>query len=416
MANSRTDSAEKSKKQQGLPENRPSLLGRPIFDPSEGLTLTSQVREILLEEILSGRWQPGDRLPSVAALAQKSGLSRWPIQEAFETLRNEGYLRQSERSGTFLESMNPRGHSPLGTVGIAMLLREDHQRWSTTPYSEYRLSRVLAVAEERRYAAEIKYLRPEDDWSQLDRAGGRGVFGEHVMGVISLYPFPHAPKDTLTPNDLPFVHLGSNSHVCLPTVAGDTITGFYRMTRRVIEEGHRDIICLCDPSDTEWETRGRLLGHERAMREAGLEVNYAACERSRTLAEGDLSALRAFVDEFRSATAVVCMWGMVSAQLVEVAEMMGIRVPDHLSITAHGASTMGSRRDLIMTHLEYDMDALVHTCFDLLAEQESTRRTHRTLVLGSARVREGASLKPPADEDVLARIGRGPRRAIGFRV
>jgi DNA-binding LacI/PurR family transcriptional regulator len=287
-----------------------------------------------------------------------------------------------------------------------MLLAEDQQTWRTTPYTEYRLSRVLTVAKERRYAVDIKYLRAEDDWSAVDRAGA--IFSGNHVGVISLYPFAHAPWDELPPDRLPFVHLGSNSYVCLPTVAGDTLTGFYRLTRRVIAEGHRDIVCLSDPADTDWEVQCRLVGHEQAMREAGLEVNYGAFKRSRGLVAGDLAALRAFLEDYPTATCVICMWGQVSSQLVEVAEMMGIRVPDHLSITAHGLSRMGSRHDAVMTHLAYDVDALVHSCFDLLLEQKRTRRTRRTLVLESAYVREGGSLKPPASRAKLAAIGRGP--------
>lgn len=371
-----------------------------MFPPRQGFSLTGQVREILLEQILSGRWEVSERLPSVAALARQSGLSRWPVQEAFEALRREGFLRQAERSGTFLASVGPKGLKTRGTVGVAMLLAEDEQSWRTMPYSEYRLSRVLTVAKERQYAVDTRYLRAEDDWASLDRAGA--FFGDGVLGVISLYPFPHLAPGELPPDRLPFVHLGANSVNCMPTVAGDSISGFYRLTRRVIEEGHREIVCLCDPADSDWEHEGRLVAHERAMREAGLKVNHAAFKHGRSLAEGDLAGLRAYLEEYRTATCVICMWGMACSQLVEVAGMMGIRVPDQLSITAHGLCRMSGRActpgryDAVMTHLGYDMDSLVNTCFDLLIEQRKTRRTRKTLVLELPYICEGASLKPPA--------------------
>ena len=122
---------------QPVPSNKdhPSLFGHPVLNTGKGLTLTSQVREILLEEILSGRWETGARLPSVAALARQSGLSRWPIQEAFESLRKMGYLRQTERSGTFLETLTPEGRQPLGILGVALLLSEEEKTWTTSPYS-----------------------------------------------------------------------------------------------------------------------------------------------------------------------------------------------------------------------------------------------------------------------------------------
>ena len=396
-----------------MSDTRPSLFGRPIFSSSAGLTLTAQVREILLEEILSGHWTAGERLPSVAALARQSGLSRWPIQEAFEALRKEGYLRQEERSGTYLECMSPEGRKPVGTVGVAMLLSEGRDSWSTAPYAEYRLSRVLSVAERRHYAVEVKYLRGNDDWSELDRVGA--VFQPRIAGVISLYPFRHPFRDTLEPDRLPFVHLGGNSHICLPTVAGDTIDGFYRLTQRVLDEGHREIVCLPDPFDSEWEARCAYMGHERAMRQAGLPVNQAAWDYGRGIETEDLAVLRTFLDEFRSATAVICMWGCVSSRLVEVAEMAGIAVPKDLSIVAHGASAMGARNDVAMTHLDYDMDGLVDACFDLILEQKAERHVCKTLVLGSAWVREGASLGAPRKKK-LERFGRVPGKGKGSRI
>jgi len=373
--------------------DHPSFFGRPILAPGRGLTLTSQVREILLEEILSGHWKVGERLPSVAALARQSGLSRWPIQEAFELLRKQGYLRQSERSGTFLETMAPEGRKPLGQLGVAMPVAENQKSWLTTPYSEYRLARVMAVAESRQYTVELKYLRIEDDWTEVDRVGK--FFGSEVMGVLSLYAFPHPASSELGADRHPFVYLGGNSHMCLPAVAGDTTNGFYRLTRKLIGMGHRNIICFCDPSDTEWETQCHLLGHSMAMREAGFTVNQKAWERSLKIAEGDLSAVRAYLEEFGDATALICMWGGMAIPIIEVATMMGIRVPDDLSVTAHGACKLASRSDMTVTYLEYDVDTLIHTCLDLLIEQKQTRRIDKTHVLGNPRIHVGSSVAPP---------------------
>lgn len=369
------------------------LYGRPIFTPEEGLTLTSQVREILLEEIHNGHWQVGERLPSVAQLARQSGLSRWPIQEAFECLRKEGYLRQTERSGTFLESLTPKGSKPLGLIGVAMLLDESPGNWKTVPHTQYRLAQVIKIVESRNFAVEVKYLRPEDDWSDVDRIGA--VFSEATCGVISLAPFPHPAPAELAPDRLPFVYLGGNNHECRPTVAGDTMNGFYMMTRLVIEKGHRNIICFGDPNDTEYEQRDRLIGHERAMREAGLEVNLDAFRRSLGIAEGDLSALRRFLEDFRDATAIICMWGGADFHIVEVAGMMGIRVPDDLSITGHGAGPMGAKPDSTMTCLEYDQESLVNSCIDLVLAQKARRRADVSLVLGNPRIHMGDSLVAP---------------------
>ncbi|HOE95395.1 MAG TPA: substrate-binding domain-containing protein [Candidatus Sumerlaeota bacterium] len=376
-----------------MSKEHPQLFGRPIFPPDQGLTLTSQVREILLEEIHGGHWEVGERLPSVATLARQSGLSRWPIQEAFESLRKEGYLRQSSRSGTYLESLAPQGRKPLGSIGIVLMLEEEQGNWKTPPFTQYRLGRVIEMAEQRNFAVEVKYLRPSDDWSRVDQVGG--VFSDKVIGVIALNPFHHPAAFELPPDRLPFVHIGGASQECHPTVAGDTMLGFYKLTRRIIEVGHRNIICFCNPTDPEWETQSRLDGHARAMNEAGLRVNEEACRRSMTIAEGDLAGLRTFLEEFRDATAIICMWGGVDFHIVQVATMMGIRVPEDLSVTGHGAGPMGTKSGATMTCLEYDMNAMLNACFDLLQVQRTRRRAEFSQILSNPLIHEGDSLAPP---------------------
>ncbi|MDK2970635.1 MAG: GntR family transcriptional regulator, arabinose operon transcriptional repressor [Candidatus Sumerlaeota bacterium] len=373
-----------------------SLFGHPILGPGRGLTLTSQVREILLEEIFSGRWRVGERLPSVAQMAKQTGLSRWPIQEAFELLAQEGYLNKSERSGTFLHSLEPGGRKPKGVIGVAMLLTEDQGSWSTSPYSEYRLARVMAIAESRQLSIEVKYIAADEDWENVDLEGH--FFRPSVIGVMSLYSFHHIAQRELPPNRLPFVHLGGHTGYCSPTVAGDTFSGFYHLTKLVIERGHRNIVCVCDPSDSESERQSNLLGHAMAMREAGLEVNEAAWKRSQEIREGDLVGIRRFLEEFSDATAIICMWGSAAPALVEMANVIGLRVPEDLSITAHGASPLGSRRDIMMTCLEYDMDGLINEALDLLEEQRQTRRVERTCILGNPIIREEGSLAPPPEK------------------
>ncbi len=372
-----------------------SLFGHPILHAGRGLTYTSQVREILLEEILSGHWRVGERLPSVAQLARLSGLSRWPIQEAFDLLEQEGYLSKSERSGTYLKSMEPEGRKPRGTIGVAMLLTEEKGSWGTSPYSEYRLARVMAVAESRQLSITVKYLAAHDDWSEVDLAGR--YFRSSAFGVISLYCFPHVPSKFLPPDRLPFVYIGGHTGYCSPVAAGDTFSGFYQITKQVIAKGHRRIICFADPSDSEWEREFSLRGHAMAMNEEGLQVNEEAWRQSLEVPEGDLLAIRSYLERFSDATAIICMWGAMSPTIVEVATIMGLNVPGDLSITAHGASTLGSKRDIMMTCLEYDMDGLINDAIDLLEEQKSTGRVDRTCILSNPILREGGSLAPPLE-------------------
>jgi len=58
-------------------------------------------------EILEGRLRPGSRLPGTRDLADRYGLSRGTIVNAFEQLRSEGYVEGSVGSGTYVSKILP---------------------------------------------------------------------------------------------------------------------------------------------------------------------------------------------------------------------------------------------------------------------------------------------------------------------
>lgn len=83
-------------------------------------------------EILEGRLRPGTRLPSTRDLAQRYGLSRGTIVNAFDLLKSEGYLQSSVGSGTFVSEVLPddlltvKRKSPQNVAA-----RAAHRRFST---------------------------------------------------------------------------------------------------------------------------------------------------------------------------------------------------------------------------------------------------------------------------------------------
>src|SRR3954464_14196517 len=61
-----------------------------------------EVFESLLGEISSGRFQPGDRLPTEAELAKTFSASRSTIAPAMRDLKNRGLLNRQRRGGTHI--------------------------------------------------------------------------------------------------------------------------------------------------------------------------------------------------------------------------------------------------------------------------------------------------------------------------
>lgn len=60
------------------------------------------VVEAILGRIASGEWQPGQRLPSIAQLAQELGVSTGSVREAARVLGSRGVLRIEHGRGMFI--------------------------------------------------------------------------------------------------------------------------------------------------------------------------------------------------------------------------------------------------------------------------------------------------------------------------
>src|SRR3954471_21551625 len=61
-----------------------------------------EVFETLLSDIASGRFQPGDRLPTEAELAKTFSASRSTISRAMRDLKSKGLLNRARGGGTHI--------------------------------------------------------------------------------------------------------------------------------------------------------------------------------------------------------------------------------------------------------------------------------------------------------------------------
>ncbi len=64
--------------------------------------LFSQLEEIIREEIESGRWSPGQAIPSERELSRMNGLNRMTVRRALDRLVSAGLLYRVDGKGTFV--------------------------------------------------------------------------------------------------------------------------------------------------------------------------------------------------------------------------------------------------------------------------------------------------------------------------
>ena len=88
--------------------------------------LSDRVAQSLLELIQTTPLQPGERLPTERALAERMGVSRTALREAIQKLSTRGVLESRVGAGTFVCARVPQWHEQA-VAPFAALLRDDPQ-------------------------------------------------------------------------------------------------------------------------------------------------------------------------------------------------------------------------------------------------------------------------------------------------
>lgn len=85
------------------------------IDRQRPVPLYFQLKTLLLEEMTSGRYAPGDRLPTEQELCQRFAVSRTPVTRALSELAEEGVVLRHRGRGTFVNPLwAPRRHHRHG--------------------------------------------------------------------------------------------------------------------------------------------------------------------------------------------------------------------------------------------------------------------------------------------------------------
>ena len=78
----------------------------------DGIALHHRIATLLKDAIASGRYRPGDRLPTEGELVATHGVSRVTVRRALQSLEQQGLIRRRVGDGTFVSEKAPVLHMP----------------------------------------------------------------------------------------------------------------------------------------------------------------------------------------------------------------------------------------------------------------------------------------------------------------
>ena len=284
-----------------------------------------QVEYSLREEIASGLWQPGARLPGEYELADRFHVAYLTVRQAVANLLEEGILIRVRGKGTFVAENDPSSSFPKTRCPMVLLFPANWQRidpdyfpelWEgfqqSTEASGHRTPCIHYDEAERPGVLEsgsaIACLLLEDDQQKLvERLRDSG----HRVLAINHYT-------------------GRRS---IPCVRIDDASGVEESVDHLVAIGHRHIgFLLGDPGNL--DAADRLQGFRNAVRRHGLRKTIefgGGFQEWRGYEAGQ--ALFATSD---LPTAIVCASDLSALGLLKAAREKGICPPRDLSVIGFG--------------------------------------------------------------------------------
>jgi GntR family uxuAB operon transcriptional repressor len=117
----------------------------------------SRVRRHLVELISTGRYLPGDRLPTERVLAEQFDTSRSTVRDALALLEGDGVVSRRRGSGTYVtdrqaarSDWSPQQSSPRDTMDARMVLEPRLARVAALTATSEDLDRIAAAERETR--------------------------------------------------------------------------------------------------------------------------------------------------------------------------------------------------------------------------------------------------------------------------
>ena len=94
------------------------------LDMASKVPIYMQIRNQIVLGIASGELAPGEKLPTIRALAEQSGVNMMTVNKAYGLLKQEGYITTDRRSGAVVTGKHLTGLSEQAERRLHLIASE----------------------------------------------------------------------------------------------------------------------------------------------------------------------------------------------------------------------------------------------------------------------------------------------------
>ena len=315
----------------------------------------SQLRSILIEELQSGRFSPGGKIPSERDLARRYSVSRASVRDSLARLISEGLLVRAGVRGTFVADRIPGyATSAAGTRNVAFLANRN-----VLEFFQFRYNHVLAgIGSELRANGFNLVLHSIDETE--DRAlreslapGGKpAVDGCIIGGKLRRQTF-HVIQELALPVIL--VDRGASRDVeDAFSIRADYFTGTRLAIHRLHEAGHRDIGFIGFADSQKYRAYCQALKELRIPYEPDFVDFLELFDLPPAILAG-YQSLQAIHARAHLPTALLVTDDVVAIGVMEALQIAGIGVPDRISVVCF--DDLGQSTTPPLARIRFDREA-----------------------------------------------------------
>lgn len=321
--------------------------------------------EELKEKIISGRIQPGEKLPSENQFTVQYSLSRHTVRKALSLLEQEGYIEACHGKGTFC-SEKMRHMKKSRNIAVV-----------TTYISDYIFPRLIQgmdnVLSEQGYSIILKNTgnSRQKEAKCLEELLQKDIDGLIIEPSKSQLSCRHSGLyENLEKYQIPYIFIQGiyTEMKDKPHILMDDARGGYLVTKYLLEQGHRRITGFFKADDIQGIQRHKE--YVRALQEAGIpyDPDLVVWFHTEDRRSKPSMMVKEMVKTGSLPHGIVCYNDQIAVQVIESLEDCGLQVPKDISVTGYDNSLYAQRGTGITT-IAHPQERLGEMAAELILEK-----------------------------------------------
>lgn len=343
-----------------------------------------EIEQILRQEIVSGQWKPGDRLPGEHELAARFDVAYMTVRQAVSHMVEAGLLRRLRGKGTFVIEQDQPHSATMTGQPLALVFPADRLR-----VDPYYFPELLDGFQQRMKERDLSFSLYNYDQAE---APGALAAGSLVACLLLEEPHLHLVERLRDGGHRVLAVNHYRGHRSIPCVRIDDAQGIVQAVGHLAALGHEKIgFVRGDPGNLDAADRRR--GFRLAVRHYGLRF-VTEGGGGFTEASGYAAAQEMLASASRP-TALICASDISAVGAMKAAREKGLSIPRDLSIIGFGDFSVADYIMPSLTTVRQSRIALGREAADMLIRLADNETIADSILSADLVVRESTAPRGP---------------------